>query len=93
MTTTMNRMTGVVAFYNRQRGWGFIVPDDLTGDLFLHVSNLPRDHQYANEGDAVEFDIGPHDPRGSKPLAVNVRVIKEARTSYAVNPEVRHDDK
>lgn len=91
-------MTGKVSFFNRQRGWGFIVPDDLSADLFLHARNLPDDHRYANEGDEVSFDVGPVD-RG-RPLALNVRVIKESRraseevrTSYVVNPEVRHGDK
>jgi cold shock protein len=69
-------MTGTVSFYNRQRGWGFIIPDDLSSpDMFLHARNLPDSHKYANQGDRVSYDVGPSD-RGSRPLAINARASK-----------------
>ena len=76
-------MTGVVSFYNRQRGWGFAIPDDKSSDLFLHASNLPFNHRYLTEGDRISFEIG--ESRG-KPLAINIQIIEEANPSTAVRP-------
>ena len=71
-------MLGTVSFYNRLKGWGFCVPDDLSPDLFIHVSNLPSNHKYLNDGDRIEFQIG--ESRG-KPLAVNIQIIEESGTA------------
>ena len=68
-------MLGTVSFYNRKRGWGFAIPDDLSSDLFLHASQLPIKHRYLNEGDRISFEVG--EERG-KPIARNIQIIEEA---------------
>jgi cold shock CspA family protein len=65
-------MKATVLSFDRRRGYGFAVPDDLTADVFVHRSNLPADHRYANEGDRIEYDI---DQRNGRPVAVNIRII------------------
>ena len=35
-------MLGIVRFYDRTRGFGFIAPEDGGGDVFVHVSAVER---------------------------------------------------
>ncbi|MCK5825386.1 MAG: cold-shock protein [Ichthyobacteriaceae bacterium] len=60
---------GTVKFFNRTKGFGFVIEDDSNEEFFVHVSGLIDE---INEGDAVEFDV----KEGKKGLnAVDVRVI------------------
>ena len=57
---------GTVKFFNENKGFGFIVPDDGTRDVFLHKSNLT---QNVSEGDKVTYEI---DVTEKGPSAINV---------------------
>ncbi len=62
--------TGTVKWFNRNKGYGFISPDDGSGDLFVHHSEI-KTSGYANldEGQKVEYVVG----EGKKgPCATNV---------------------
>src|SRR5665213_165732 len=49
--------TGTVKFYNDQKGYGFIQPDDGTKDVFVHATALQRAGLHAlAEGQKVSFD-------------------------------------
>lgn len=49
---------GVVKFYNDQKGFGFIQPDDGSKDVFVHATALERAGiARLNEGDVVSFDV------------------------------------
>ena len=49
--------TGTVKFYNGQKGYGFIQPDDGSKDVFVHVTALERAGlRGLNEGQKVSFD-------------------------------------
>lgn len=62
--------TGTVKWFNADKGFGFIQPDDGGDDLFVHHSEI-RMQGYAtlDEGQKVEFEVG----QGRKgPCATNV---------------------
>jgi len=61
--------TGVIKFFNEEKGYGFITQDGSGSDLFVHVSGLESDVQ---KDDKVEYEI--QDGRKG-PTAVSVRVI------------------
>ena len=49
--------TGTVKFYNDQKGFGFIAPDDGGKDVFVHATALERaGMQGLSEGQKVTFD-------------------------------------
>ena len=60
--------TGKVKFFNDQKGFGFITPDDGGKDIFVHVSEVQADS--LKDGDAVEYEVG----QGKKgPCAMGVK--------------------
>jgi len=61
---------GTVKWFNDQKGYGFITPEDGSKDLFIHHSNIQGGgFKSLHEGQAVEFDAA----QGKKgPEATNV---------------------
>ena len=58
--------TGTVKFYNDQKGFGFIQPDNGEKDVFVHATALERAGISAlREGDKVKFNT-ENDPRSGK---------------------------
>lgn len=72
----MGRKTGVVKWFSRLKGYGFIKPDEGSREIFVHYSAIDGEG-YRNllEGDRVEFDVID---QGKGPQARNVRT----RSSY-----------
>lgn len=49
---------GTVKWFNTSKGYGFIMPEDGSNDVFLHISDVQRSGlQDVREGDKLEFDI------------------------------------
>ena len=68
------RQTGTVKFFNVQKGFGFITPDDGGKDVFVHVTAVERsDIGSLNEGMRISFETEP-DKRGKGPKAVELRL-------------------
>jgi CspA family cold shock protein len=62
--------SGTVKFYNEQKGYGFIQPDNGGKDVFVHATALERAGLNGlREGQKVRFDTQP-DRRTGK-IAVN----------------------
>jgi CspA family cold shock protein len=61
---------GIVKFYNDQKGFGFIQPDDGGKDVFVHATALERAGMRGLiEGQKVAFDTA--EDRRSGKMAVN----------------------
>lgn len=62
--------TGIVKWFNSERGYGFITPDDGGKDLFVHHSEVKGSGFVTlDDGQKVEYDVG----EGQKgPCAKNV---------------------
>lgn len=62
---------GTVKFFNTEKGYGFITPDDRGKDVFVHISDVQKsDLRALEEGDKVAFEV-VDDKRG--PKAANLR--------------------
>ena len=65
--------TGTVKFYNGQKGYGFIQPDNGGKDVYVHATALERAGiRNLVEGQKVSFDI-EEDRRTGKVSASNLR--------------------
>lgn len=64
---------GIVKWFNTDKGFGFITPDDQSKDLFVHHSAIVGDgYRSLAEGTKVSYDaeVGDKGPR-----AVNVQAV------------------
>jgi CspA family cold shock protein len=64
---------GTVKWFNNEKGFGFIAPEDGTADVFVHFSAIAADgYKSLDENQRVEYDV----TQGQKgPQAENVRPI------------------
>jgi len=66
-------MKGTVKWFNDQKGFGFITPEDGSKDLFVHHSSIQMDgFKSLQENQAVEFDVEQSD---KGPRAGNVKAV------------------
>lgn len=73
--TRVMAQQGTVKFFNLDKGYGFIKPDDGGRDIFVHVTALERAGLRAlAEGQRVSFEIEP-DKKGKGPKAVNLQLV------------------
>ena len=65
--------TGTVKFYNTQKGFGFIQPDDGSKDVFVHATALEKAGMRGLvEGQKISFDVET-DSRSGKSAAANLQ--------------------
>ncbi|WP_258805764.1 cold-shock protein [Pseudarthrobacter sp. NS4] len=65
--------TGTVKWFNAEKGFGFIAPDDGSGDVFAHYSAISSGgYRSLEENQKVEYDL----VQGQKgPQAENIRPL------------------
>lgn len=67
--------TGTVKFYNDQRGYGFIEPEDGGKDVFVHATALERAGLSGlSEGQKVKFETEP-DARSGKIAVSSIETL------------------
>lgn len=67
---------GTVKWFNPQKGFGFLQPDDGGKDVFIHISAVEKAGlRTLNEGDRIEYDLIDNKGRSA---AGDIRLLKEA---------------
>lgn len=69
---------GIVKFFNSEKGYGFIRPEDGGSDLFVHISAVSQSGLVSLEqGQVVGYELEP-DKKGKGPKAVNLVLINNS---------------
>ncbi|MFF4100402.1 cold-shock protein [Streptomyces sp. NPDC001903] len=65
---------GTVKWFNAEKGFGFIAPEDGSADVFAHYSEIrSTGFRELQENQKVEYDLG----QGTKgPQATNISIIR-----------------
>ena len=92
----LQQNTGRIKFFNQDRKFGFIVPDDGSRDVFIHVSGLRNQNEDSKlvEGAKVSYVLAPANSRNAKPgenQAINVFFTDSTPGAPAAAP-VRNGD-
>ena len=67
--------TGTVKWFNSQKGYGFIQPDDGGKDVFVHASAVERAGMSGlNEGQKISYEE-QQDRKSGKTSAENLRAV------------------
>ena len=67
--------TGSVKWFNGQKGFGFIQPDDGGKDVFVHISEVERaGMRDLNEGQKISYEVVA-DRRTGNSAADNLRAV------------------
>ena len=76
VTTKDNSLpTGIVKFFNNDKGFGFLQPDDGSTDTFVHISAVERSGLSSlREGQKVSWDV-VQDRRSGKAAAENIEAL------------------
>ena len=66
-------LTGKVKWFNYQKGYGFISPDNGTKDIFVHISTVEKGGiSSLNENDKVSYDEARNNGKIS---AANIKLL------------------
>ena len=69
------RRSGKVKFFDKDRGFGFVTPDDGGRDIFVHVSSVQRSGMpHLDEGMLLSFAT-ENDERGRGQQAINLQLL------------------
>ena len=76
--------TGVVKWFSRLKGYGFILPDDGGADVFAHYSAISGEgYRNLRQGDRVEYLLVD---KGKGPQAANIVALSETVAQVAHQP-------
>ena len=66
---------GTVTWFNTQKGYGFINPDDESSDVFVHITAVQNSGLNGlNEGQRVSYDLA--EQRNGRVAAVDLSLIE-----------------
>ena len=76
--------TGVVKFFDAEKGFGFVANDE-GGEVFMHISSLPAGTTTVKPGTRVEFGVADG-RRGLQTLSVRILDIPPSVSKAARKP-------
>ena len=87
--------TGIVKFFNDEKGFGFITPEDGGNDVFVHYSNIVGSGRRSLNNDAkVEFEVALADAKHAKVRQAHPLLVDDIAVdwTYGQRPEGADDD-
>ena len=73
--TSPDRQVGKVKFFDKERGFGFVTPEEGGRDVFVHVSSVQRSGlPHLEEGMRMSYAT-EDDSRGRGPQAINLQLL------------------
>ncbi|MFK8039785.1 MAG: cold-shock protein [Rickettsiaceae bacterium] len=64
---------GTVKWFDKNKGYGFIAPNDKSKDVFLHISAVEAaDIENLNDGQKISFET---ETRKGKVSAINIKLL------------------
>lgn len=72
----MDRVRGIVKWYDEVKNYGFITPDMGGKDIFFHRTDLETLEQTVEKGARVEYEIG-QGPKGPQAKAIRAIPLEE----------------
>lgn len=78
-------LTGTLRTWNEDRGFGFIAPANGGREIFVHISEFPRDGSRPVKGEVLTFELG----RGKDGRPQAVRVFRQAFSQPSSHPPSR----
>ncbi|WP_301335535.1 cold shock domain-containing protein CspD [Pseudomonas sp. MM227] len=83
----MGMRSGKVKWFNNAKGYGFIIEDGQTEDLFAHFSAIAMDgYKTLKAGQAVSFEIS-QGPKGLHAVAIKTVEAEVTQASAATTKE------
>ena len=71
----LDQLTGTVKWFNNQKGYGFLEPNDGGKDVLIDISIIESaELKTLKEGQTVHYDLY-RDPKSGKESAVNIKVV------------------
>lgn len=81
--------TGIVKWFNNAKGYGFILPDEGEGDIFVHYSSIEMDgYKTLKAGQLVAFSTIPG-PKGLH--ASNIQPLDKPKPKSTSDGEMPGD--
>lgn len=66
--------TGKIKFFNQEKSYGFIVPEDGGSDVFLHMTELEKSgYKGISIGQLVSYEL--HTNNKGKQQATNIKIL------------------
>jgi len=65
---------GTVKWFNAEQGHGLIGPDDGSGDVYVHISEVQRGLRGLNDGQKIAYELA-RDQRSGRATAEDLRFV------------------